>query len=106
MSTVVIGIVAVVVAVLGLLVAAANLGYLAMLSNAARKRGIAGEPVATYVKGRMPLAGGATAAGLLALLLTLGGAVPDVLAMILGAGAALVAKKALDGTRARYRSNP
>lgn len=106
MTTVVIGIVAVVVAILGLLVAAANLGYLAMLRNAASKRGIAGEPVAGYVKGQLPRAGGATAVGLLALLLTLGGPVPDVLAMILGAGAGLVAKKSLDGTRARYRSNP
>lgn len=106
MSSTVIGIIAVVVAILGLVVAVGNLGYLSMLGSAARKRGIAGEPIATYVKGRMPMAGGAAAAGLIALLLTSGGLVPDVLGLILGGGAALVAKTSLDGTRARYRSNP
>lgn len=101
----VVGIVAVVIAVLGLVVAAANLGYLAILGNAARKRGISGEPIATYVRGRMPLAGGAAAAGLIALLLTSGDLVPDVLGLVLGAGSALVAKNSLDSTRARLRSS-
>jgi hypothetical protein len=100
------GIVAVVVALVGLLVALGNVGYLAMLNNAAKKRGAAGAPISDYVKGRLPLAGGATVGGAVALLLSTGGVVPDVLALLLGAGSGLVAKQSLDTTRARFRSQP
>jgi hypothetical protein len=39
-------------------------------------------------------------------MLTAGGPLPDVLGMLLGAGAGLVAKQSLDATRARFRSQP
>jgi hypothetical protein len=104
MSTV-IGVVAFVVAVLGFLVTLGNLGYLGMLGSAARKRGAAGEPIGGYVKGRLPVAGGAALAALVGLLLTAGGVVPDVLGLLLGAGGGIVAKNSLDATRARFRSS-
>ncbi|HEY0641241.1 MAG TPA: hypothetical protein VGD67_26735 [Pseudonocardiaceae bacterium] len=94
---------AVIVALAGLVAAVANDAYLALLSSAARKRA-GGAPVAAYVRSRWPIAGGATAVALLALLLTSGGGVADVLAIMIGAGSAAVATKALDGTRQRYRT--
>lgn len=103
--TTVIGIAATLVALVGLLVTLANLGYLGMLRNAAVKRGAAGAPFVDYVRGRLPVAGGAAVVALLALLLTSGGAVSDVFGLALGAGAGLVARNSLNGTRARFRSS-
>jgi hypothetical protein len=101
----VVGIVAGLIALLGLLVALGNAGYLVMLSSAARKRGLSGESAALYVKERRGVAVGTTGVALLGLLLTLGGSVPvDVLGAVLAAGGGLAAKRALDGTRARFRS--
>ena len=101
----VVGIVAGLIALLGVLVALGNAGYLAMLSSAARKRGLSGESTALFVKERKGVAVGTTAVALLGLLLTLGGSVPvDVLGAVLSAGGGLAAKRALDGTRARFRN--
>jgi hypothetical protein len=101
------GIVATLVALLGLVVAAGNLGYLAMLNNAAKQRGLAGGATADYVSGRWKVAGGAAGVALLGLLFTTGGSVPvDVLGLFLGAGGGLVAKNSLDATRNRFRSLP
>jgi hypothetical protein len=101
----VVGIVAGLIALLGVLVALGNAGYLAVLSSAARKRGLSGESTALFVKERKGVAVGTTAVALLGLLLTLGGSVPvDVLGAVLGAGGGLAAKRALDGTRARFRN--
>jgi len=100
-----IGLVAGLIALIGLLVALGNAGYLVMLNSAARKRGIAGESTAQYVKERRGLAIGATAVAALGLLLTTGHSVPvDVLGMALGAGGGVAAKRALEGTRARFRT--
>ena len=98
------GIVATVVALVGLLAALGHVGYLAMLNSAARKRGLAGGSTAEYVDGRWKVAGGTAAVAAVALLLTTGGVVPDVLGLVLGAGAGVAAKQALDSTRARFRS--
>ena len=95
--------IAVIVAIAGLLAALANVGYLALLNSAARKRA-GGTPVADYVKSRWPIAGATTGAAILAWLFTYGGAFPDVLAILLGAGSGAVATKALQSTQARYRS--
>ncbi len=95
--------IAVVIALAGLLASLAHGGYLLMLGSAARQRA-GGEPVGQYVRSRLPVAGGAVGVALLALLLTSGGAVPDTLAIIAGAGSGVVAYQALQGTRQRYRS--
>lgn len=100
----VVHLVAVIVALAGLLVALGHDGYLAMLSSAANKRA-GGEPITQYVKSRWPVAGGITVAALVALLLTAGPLVPDVLAILLGAGSGLAANNALQTTRRRYRSS-
>lgn len=95
---------AVIVALVALVAAVANGGYLAMLSSAAKKRA-GGEPIGAYVRGRLPVAGGIMVAALVALLLTTGGVVPDVLALLLGAGSGIAANNALQATRRRYRSS-
>jgi hypothetical protein len=99
-----VGIVAGLIALLGLLVALGNAGYLAMLNSASRKRGLSGESAALFVKERCGVAVGTTAVAALGLLLTLGGSVPvDVLGAVLAAGGGVAAKRALDGTRDRFR---
>jgi hypothetical protein len=102
----VVGIVAFVIALAGLLVALGHVGYLVMLNNAARKRGISGGATSEYVAGRWKVAGGTAAVALLGLLLTTGGLTPDILGLILGGGAGLVAKQSLDATRKQFRGIP
>ncbi|MBW0089969.1 hypothetical protein I4I73_13770 [Pseudonocardia sp. KRD-184] len=99
----VVGLVAFLVALAGLLVALGHVGYLAMLNGAARKRGGAGGATADYVSGRWKVAGGTAAAAALGLLLTSGGLPLDVLGLLLGGGAGVVAKGALDQTRGQFR---
>jgi hypothetical protein len=100
-----VGIVAGLIALLGLLVALGNAGYLAMLSSAARKKGLAGERTVHFVQRHRGTATVTTGVALLGLLLTLGGSVPvDVLGAVLAAGGGLKAKKALDGARSELRT--
>lgn len=100
------GIVAFVVALVGLLVALGHVGYLAMLNNAARKKGVSGGATNEYVSGRWKVAGGTAAMALLGLLLTSGGLTPDILGLLIGGGAGLAAKQSLDGTRKQFRGIP
>jgi hypothetical protein len=102
----VVGIVAFVIALAGLLVALGHVGYLAMLNGAARKRGVYGGATSEYVSGRWKVAGGTAAVALLGLLLTSGGLTPDILGLILGGGAGVVAKQSLDATRKQFRGIP
>lgn len=99
----VIHLLAVIVALIGLVAAVAHDGYLAMLASAARKRA-GGGPVAQYVRSRWPIAGATTGVALLAMLMTSGNAFLDVLAIAAGAGSAVVSNQALQSTRQRYRT--
>lgn len=96
-------VVAVLVALGGLLAAVAHGGYLALLGSAANQR-IGGEPVRQYVRSRIPAAAVTIAVALFALVLSAAGPVADVLAIATGAGCGAAAYHALQGTRARYRS--
>jgi len=101
------GIVAAVVALVGLLAALGHVGYLAMLNNAAKKRGLSGGTTADYVNSRWKVAGGTAGVALLGLLMTTSSSVPiDLIGLVLGGGAGLYAKQALDSTRTRFRSLP
>ncbi|MGH3767864.1 MAG: hypothetical protein ACRDTX_22405 [Pseudonocardiaceae bacterium] len=100
----VLNVIAVLVALAGLLAAAAHGGYLAMLGSAANRRA-GGAPISQYVRGRLPVAGVTVAVALLALLLSTGdSAAADILAILAGAGSGVVGYQALQTTRTRYRS--
>lgn len=101
----VVGIVALLVALAGLLAALGHVGYLAMLRSAAGRRGISGSAAGQYADQRWKAAGGTAAVAALGLLLTAPASVPvDLLGLLVGGGAGLVATRALGETRAQFRS--
>ncbi|MGI8816091.1 MAG: hypothetical protein ACR2G2_12680 [Pseudonocardia sp.] len=98
------GVIAFLITLAGLLVTLGNAGYLAMLSSAAKGRGISGEPTAEYVRGQRPTAAILLAVALVGLLFTLGGPISDLVGLVLGAGSGLAAFRALGSTNRRFRS--
>jgi hypothetical protein len=100
----VVGIVAGLIALLGLLVALAHAGTLVMLKKTAAAKGDAGERARQYVQTRWKAAGVSAGVALLGLLLTTGEGLPlDVVGMLLaiGGGAA-----GLNGARREITSKP
>ena len=100
----VIGLIATIVAILGLLASLGYGGYLLMLRSVAAKRPGAAHLVADAGR-RLPAAGGLTLAALVGALLTTGGLAPDVIGLLLGGGAGLVATNQLQSARRRL-ANP
>ncbi|MGH4025491.1 MAG: hypothetical protein ACRDRV_13030 [Pseudonocardiaceae bacterium] len=94
---------AVLAALGGLAAGLAHGGYLLMLGSAANRRA-GGEPVSQYVRGRVPIAAVTLGVALFALLLSTGGPVADVLAIVAGGGTGALGYQALQDTRERYRS--
>jgi hypothetical protein len=99
------GVVASLIALLGVLVTLGNAGYLAMLSSAASKRGVSGESALDYVRSQRALAGGLAVVALVGLLCTAGGPIADVFGLVLAGGAGVAGYRALSGTRHRFRGN-
>lgn len=96
------GIVATLVALIGLLAALGHVGYVAMLGNAAKKKGAAGAEIAAYTRTRWPVAAGAAGVALLGLLLTSGGLTADVIGMLMAVGGGVMGYKGLQQERHRY----
>jgi hypothetical protein len=89
------------IAVIALLASLANVGYHAALGSAARGRAGGGE-VSTWVRGKVAPTAGATLGALVALVMSGGGAVVDVLAVLVAVGSAAVAARTLQSTRGRF----
>lgn len=99
------GIVATLIALAGLLAALGHVGYLALLSNAARKKGASGAEIAQRTKSRLPVAAGAGAVALLGLLITgADGFFPDLIGILLAVGGGVVGYRGLRQEQDRYRT--
>ena len=103
---IVIGLLASIVAILGVLAAVGYGGYLFMLQSVAAKR-----PGATHLasdaRGKLPVAGGLTLVTLVGLLITSGDSVAaDVVGLLLAGGAGFAATSRWQEARRRLASPP
>lgn len=99
------GVVAFLVALAGLLVTLGNAGYLAMLSSAAKSKGLSGEPTGAYVQSQRKPAGILVLVALIGLALVAGGGtVLDLVGLVLGGGSGVAAYRALGATRQRFHN--
>ena len=97
------GVVAFLVALAGLLVTVGHVGYLALLSAAANRRGSSGESTAEYVRAQLPPASAIAVAALVALICACSGdGVVDLVALVLGAGSSVAGSRALRSTHSRF----
>lgn len=96
----VIGLLASIVAILGVLAAVGYGGYLFMLQSVAAKRPGAAH-LAADARGRLPAAGGLTLVTLVGLLFTSGGIAPDVIGLLLAGGAGFAATTQWQAARRR-----
>lgn len=102
----VIGLIAAIIALLGVLAALGYGGYLLMLRSVATKRPGA-DHLAADAKKRLPAAGGLTLLALVGLLITgAGSAVPDIIGLLLAGGAGLGAVNQLQAARRRLAAPP
>ena len=101
----IINLVATIVTLISLLVALGHDGYLLMLGSAAKRR-TGGEPVSAFVRGRWPVAVLTTIGTLIGLGFVSGGAVSDIIGMLIGAGSGYAAAKSLQTTRRRFLGGP
>ena len=97
------GIVFSLVALIGLLAALGHVGYVAMLNNAAKKKGAAGAEIAQYSRSRLPVAAGATGVALLGLLITSGSSpTADIIGMLIALGGGVMGYRGLQQERTKY----
>ncbi|PWK83961.1 hypothetical protein C8D88_10941 [Lentzea atacamensis] len=99
------GIIAVLIAIAGLLAALAHDAYLAMLGSAANKKGLAGAPVAQFVRTRWKTAILATAGAAIGLLITGGDSFgADLVGALVAGGSGLVAINGVQKTHKQLNS--
>lgn len=101
-----INLIAILVALAGILAVAGDSAYLMLLDKAAKTRGLAGAQVNRYVSSQWKTVGAVGGVSLLALLMTTGGTFMDILAILLAAGAGTMAVGHLGKVRQKYGNPP
>lgn len=98
------GLVAFLITLAAVLAAAGYVGYLAMLTSAAKKRA-GGQPAVDFARKRFPIAGAGLGVTLLALLISTGdGAGADIISILLGGGGGFASLKSLQSTQSKFRN--